>query len=250
MHPFQKHFADQSTASDKLAHHGYQRIYPWFLGHFVDRDVDLLEIGIHKTESLRLWKGYFKKIRLCGIDRDEIPFSDNDVRVFQVDQSKTEDLRRFRDIVGNRFDIIIDDGSHVPSHQILTLKELWVLLRPGGVYVIEDIETSYWKSSELYGYSFDSRKENVVRFTSQLIDEVNSEFRRTGDAKRNRRSALANEVEIVAFAYNCVVIVKKDPQSFASYYNRPYRLASQINSRSLWLRITRRLMTLLRSRRI
>jgi hypothetical protein len=74
------------------------------------------------------------------------------------------------------FSIIIDDGSHVPSHQWKTFTYLWKSLAPGGLYIIEDVETSYWKnSSHIYGYSL--RKEyNIVSQFKRMIDtHVNSD---------------------------------------------------------------------------
>jgi len=46
------------------------------------------------------------------------------------------------------WDIIIDDGSHVPRHQLITFTSLFPCVRPGGVYVIEDIESSYYDGSD------------------------------------------------------------------------------------------------------
>jgi len=50
------------------------------------------------------------------------------------------------------WDIIIDDASHYPPHQIISFQNLWPKLRPGGLYVVEDIETSYVDKGEVYGY--------------------------------------------------------------------------------------------------
>ena len=85
MHKFQKEFLDLPTSSDKLSHHGYHRVYPWFLSHFRDRHVRLLEIGIDRSESLRLWSSYFiGGLTLHGIDRDEKRFEDSRVTLHQV----------------------------------------------------------------------------------------------------------------------------------------------------------------------
>ena len=52
------------------------------------------------------------------------------------------------------YDIIIDDCSHHPDHQIISLMYLYAAIKPGGLYVIEDIESSYWNraGAEIYGY--------------------------------------------------------------------------------------------------
>ena len=64
----------ENSNSDKVSHHGYHRFYPWFLAHLQGQDINLLEIGIDRTESLKLWKGYFGKINLHGIDIAEKNF--------------------------------------------------------------------------------------------------------------------------------------------------------------------------------
>ena len=51
------------------------------------------------------------------------------------------------------WDIIIDDGSHVPYHMVFSFFSLWKAVVPGGLYVIEDVETNYWKpGSKVYGH--------------------------------------------------------------------------------------------------
>ena len=238
MHEFQRDFLVEDSKSDKIHHHGYHRIYPWFLKHFKDKEVRLLEVGIHETESMRLWRGYFSKLIVHGLDIDEKTFDDPNVELHRVDQSKEGELKAFIKSVGSSFDIIIDDGSHVPAHQILTLNHLWTLLSPGGIYIVEDIETSYWGKSSIYGYDFNAKSKgsNFVKFAAQLIDIVNSEFSK----KTSTEKGIGNfekEIEMVTFAYNCVIFVKKDLDSFSQYYNRDYKRSHKINSRSLYRRV-------------
>jgi demethylmacrocin O-methyltransferase len=58
----------------------------------------------------------------------------------QCDQSSEASLKEAIEIVGGKpFDLIVDDGSHIPDHQILTAKMLLPLLSPDGFYVIEDV---------------------------------------------------------------------------------------------------------------
>ena len=70
MKKFQQDFIINQSDSDKVSHHGYHRFYPWFLNHLRGQSVNFLEIGIDKTESLKLWKGYFNSVNLHGIDID------------------------------------------------------------------------------------------------------------------------------------------------------------------------------------
>lgn len=242
MHPFQEAFLRTNSNSDKLEHHGYHRAYPWFLAHLREKPVALLEIGIDAGESLKLWRSYFNELTLYGIDRDSKHDKDKSIRIFQVDQSKESELQAFSEQVGIQFDIILDDGSHIPTHQIFTLAHFWKLLKPGGIYIIEDIETSFWKKSALYGYEFNSDKEgqNLIRSLREAPNFVNSEF--LTDSHRNSLSnhplaAVLFDVEITSFAHNCVILVKKDPASFSKYYNRPYRYRELINILNIFRRI-------------
>jgi hypothetical protein len=44
---------------------------------------------------------------------------------------------------GNNADIILDDGSHMEDHMIISFKTLWTLLKPNGFYIIEDVRLSF-----------------------------------------------------------------------------------------------------------
>ena len=74
---------------------------------------------------------------------------------------------------GGNFTVIIDDGSHLPSHQLLSLETLWPSLAPGGLYIVEDVETSYWaQHAQLYGYSYIGQPSIVDRL-KLVADAVN-----------------------------------------------------------------------------
>ena len=249
MHKFQKEFLDLPTSSDKLSHHGYHRVYPWFLSHFRDRHVRLLEIGIDRSESLRLWSSYFiGGLTLHGIDRDEKHFEDSRVTLHQVDQSDRVQLRSFVDKVGTSFDVILDDGSHVPEHQVLTLEMLWPLLVPGGVYIVEDIETSYWGRASIYDYDFDSRQEkgNLIAQLAPTVGWLNKEFTGTlpdNAGVPNALDSVLRDVEVIAYAHNCVVLVKKNHAAFGAYYDREYRLRKCVMVRSSAFRSVLRVLS-------
>ena len=64
--------------------------------------------------------------------------------------SKPRPKRRSR-LAGREFDIVIDDASHVNTHQIAAFGHFWPLVRPGGWYVIEDVHASYWGRAYNHG---------------------------------------------------------------------------------------------------
>lgn len=202
--------------TDKVLHHGYHFFYPRFLEGMREDRFRMLEIGYGDGASARFWERYFPNAEVFVMD---IGVSGLHSRheVFLGDQSSLIDLERISDRLGStRF--IIDDGSHQPNHQYDTFEYLFnVLLEPGGVYIIEDIECNYWRSdSEVYGYKVGNF--NTVRKTTELIDRINSEF-----------SGERNEWRIGSITYgqNCVIITKQSDEERA-YFNRPYRFAERL----------------------
>jgi hypothetical protein len=222
-----KEFRNTGLTSDKITHHGYHRIYPWILGHLKDKkDVNLLEIGAHEMGSVKLWKQYFSSVDITIIDIDQK--SMDGVKCVKLDQSNREALEIFASENHSCFDVIVDDGSHVPEHQFTSVVSLWSTLKPRGIYIIEDIETSYWGNSEIYGYRFNSNKFSIVNEVKRGVDLLNIEFQ----FRKNRKNSLLDDIildsESIMFAYNCIILIKKSGE-FEHFYNREYRFAHKID---------------------
>jgi hypothetical protein len=133
--------------TDKIASRYLERYDP-ILQPLVDREIKLLEIGVHNGGSLLLWRDYFRKGTIAGIDL-ELPdglANEERIQLFQGSQSDPVFLSEVaRKIAPDGFDIIIDDASHFGE---LTKIAFWHLfdkhLKPSGLYVIEDWGTGYW----------------------------------------------------------------------------------------------------------
>ena len=132
-------------------HHDFLRLYESFLSPLRDRTLRLLEIGVWTGQSLRTWAEYFPQARVVGVDINPgaRQFAGGQVAVEIADQSDAAQLAALAEAHGP-FDVVIDDGSHVWAHQILTLRTLLPSVRPGGFYVLEDIDTSYGALAEQY----------------------------------------------------------------------------------------------------
>lgn len=103
----------------------------------------LLEIGVLKGGSHRAWKELFPNTRVVGIEIDSsITESNKDIEIYTGDQTDRLFLNHVIDTIGHP-DIIIDDGGHTRLQQILSLTYLWPHLVSGGLYIIEDLETSF-----------------------------------------------------------------------------------------------------------
>lgn len=119
----------------------YFEIYERHLHKFVGREVVLAEIGVQSGGSLDMWRHYFGAGgRIHGIDIDPRGknFESDGVSFHTGDQSDRNFWREFRAQVPG-LDILIDDGGHTPEQQRITLEEMLPHLRPGGVFLCEDI---------------------------------------------------------------------------------------------------------------
>jgi SAM-dependent methyltransferase len=119
----------------------YFEIYHRHLAKFVGRSPVVVEVGIYSGGSLPMWKHYFGPgCHVHGIDIDPecIAYNGADTTVHIGDQADRAMWRRFREAVP-QVDILIDDGAHTPEEQVVTLEEMLPHLRPGGVYICEDV---------------------------------------------------------------------------------------------------------------
>jgi hypothetical protein len=184
---------------DKSTYHQYTEIYPIFLDKFKNEEFSLLEIGIDEGKSYKLWEKYFSLAKIYGMDIGHSSITDRG-EIFIGDQSNIDDLISVSSKIDN-CKIIIDDGSHIADHQLKCFYYLFEnLLQDGGVYIIEDIECSYWNPNTiLYGYNTGNL--NIVDYFTKLNHTVNSHY--------NLHSNPLN-IKMITFAPNCIIIQKGD----------------------------------------
>lgn len=138
--------------SDKFGQHWYTPHYHYYFKELRDEEISLLEIGIGGYDdpekggsSLRMWRDYFQKGQIYGLDYYAKPGVSGDrIRTYQGSQADPLAITPIIVDSSNRyFDIIIDDGSHRNEHVIASFQMLFPYVVEGGWYVIEDTQTSY-----------------------------------------------------------------------------------------------------------
>jgi hypothetical protein len=146
-------------ASDKQSQNGYAPIYHALFKHLRDRHIALLEIGIGTViqgaycsmyghdlpgyrpgASLRAWRDYFVNGVIHGVDVQPDTMILDEPRIHTAICDTTDPIAVFAYLGRtSKFDVIIDDGAHIPELQLRTLRNFYPGLRPNGLYVIEDV---------------------------------------------------------------------------------------------------------------
>lgn len=127
--------------------HNYLDKYEFFLRQLRGEKFTLLELGVFEGGSERMWKAYFPQAQIVGVDINPEckKFAEERIDIRIADLGNPEVLEGLKAL---RPQVIIDDASHLWSHQILALMTLFPVLPSGGVYILEDMETSL--NPELY----------------------------------------------------------------------------------------------------
>jgi len=163
--------------------HDYARFYDQHFSHLKDESFNLLEIGVSTGRSLLMWEKYFKKATIYGIDNDlKWIRSDKDrIKVLFGDQLDFKFLDQLiKDV--NEFTIIIDDGGHLMEQQIATFEHMFPLLSNKGIYVIEDLQTSY-----IQGYNKKYKDLTTIEFLKNRIEDIELNGKRVNNAHLSGR---------------------------------------------------------------
>jgi demethylmacrocin O-methyltransferase len=162
--------------------HGYTRHYAEYFRQIRRRKLHILEIGVggyqdpkSGANSLRMWQSYFPNSMIYGIDvADKRYHEDKRIKIFQGSQNDPAFLESLATHIGH-IDIVIDDGSHINEHILTSFRALFPRLASPGIYVIEDIFTSYWPEYGGDWHNLNDRPTSVALIKS-LIDGLHYQY--------------------------------------------------------------------------
>lgn len=191
-------------------------LFHWYTPHyekhfraFVDQPVRLLEIGIggysdpaSGGESLRMWQQYFRRGSIYGLDIYDKSLDVPRVHTIQGDQGDHAFMDQLGKDIGP-LDLVIDDGSHLQDHVLTSFRAVFPHLRNGGIYVVEDLEPSYWPG---WGGGPPTEASHVtggIGFLKTLIDGLNHREFDGGEP-----TYLDRNVRSLHFYHNIAFIVK------------------------------------------
>lgn len=172
-----RHGTDKATN-----HHKYTPIYERYLGHLRTAPLRILELGVGGDEhpdrggqSLRMWRDYFPNALVVGVDLHEKRLTDLGprIKIYRAAQTDPDALAAIDDADGP-FDVIVDDASHHNALTPQTFRILFPLLKPGGLYFVEDVHTSYWRE-HFGGNENPLAQDTIMGYFHWLTHQLNDE---------------------------------------------------------------------------
>jgi len=195
-------------------HHDYCSIYEKLFSSLRYDKFVFIECGIGGYEyidrggqSARMWREYFPLADIVTFDihKKHLPNFEG-IKVFKGSQIDREFLVDMFTKVGNPT-VFLDDGSHVNSHVIETFEIVFPLLKPQGIYVVEDFETSFYERDG-FGGTLDLSDYTVntsLNYFRKLVDEVNYKYIEGFTPNEKFK----DQIESISFYRNLIVIHKK-----------------------------------------
>jgi len=193
----------------RLAHKWdhYHGIYDRHLARFRGTALKFLEIGVSHGGSLQIWRKYFgPNATIFGVDVDpRCSVVDNPPSI-NVRIGSQADVAFLRSVVAEMggIDVVLDDGSHYVPHQRATFDALFPLLSAEGVYIVEDMQTNYWRGRYQGGWR---RRSTFLEQMKDLVDDMNGWWH-----KRHQRLPDAHRIVDAVHFYNSMVVLEKKPQ--------------------------------------
>lgn len=161
------HMMKKKDCDKGLGFHNYSTFYHALFSPIRDKEVRLLEIGhCKKGVSLPVWREYFSKATIIGVDCEEIEDDSEGILRYVFNQKSVEDIRRVMDSI-QPVDIIIDDGIHNFDDNWNLFTHVFPYLSEGGIYIVEDLKSE--TRDEFLKRRHDLLKRNDVS-TFQLLD--------------------------------------------------------------------------------
>lgn len=192
---------DGKRLMEKWKH--YFEIYERHFNRYRNQEVVILEIGVSHGGSLQMWKEYFgPKAKIYGIDIDPRckAFEEENITIFIGSQSDKKFLEQVKKEIP-LIDILIDDGGHTMEQQIVSFEVLFNHIKEDGIYLCEDLHTSYLVS---YGGGY-RRRGTFIEYSKNFIDYINAYHSQQKRLKINNFTQSAYSLHY----YDSVLVIEK-----------------------------------------
>ncbi len=202
MNDLEKYFTENTKRRIFKWHH-YFEVYERHFSKFRGKDVNILEIGVLHGGSLQMWKDYFgSKAKIYAIDINPKckNFEEENVKIFIGSQSDRNFLKEIKKQMPP-VDILIDDGGHTMEQQIVSFEELFDHITPQGVYLCEDLHTSYWDE---FGGGY-KKADTFIEYSKNFIDYINAFHSKNDSLKINSFTETVHSLHY----YDSMLVIEK-----------------------------------------
>ena len=185
----------------------YFEIYDRYFSRYRGTDVHVVEFGVSQGGSLQMWKNYFgDKAKIYGIDINPLckQLEEDQIEIFIGDQEDRKFLKSLGEAIP-RIDILIDDGGHTMNQQINTFEEMFPYIDKNGVYLCEDLVTSYWQK---HGGGY-KKSGTYIEYSKNFIDYINAWHSK--EPMRLRVSDFTRSVHALHY-YDAMLVIEKRPK--------------------------------------
>jgi hypothetical protein len=185
----------------------YFDVYDRHFSRYRNQEVVILEIGVNQGGSLQMWKSYFgEKAQIIGIDIDPRckSLEEENITIFIGSQSDKKFLRSVKEQIP-KLDILIDDGGHTMVQQIVSYEELFSHIKEDGVYLCEDLHTSYQIA---YGGGY-KRRGTFIEYSKNFIDSLNAYHSSQNKYFGIKVNEFTKSVDSIHYYDSIIVIEKK-----------------------------------------
>ncbi len=182
----------------------YFPVYERYFAPFRGKAVNILEVGVFHGGSLQMWKDYFgTKAKIYGIDINPEckKLEEEQIEIFIGSQSDRKFLSELKSKLP-ALDIILDDGGHTMQQQIVTFEEMYGHVKNGGIYLCEDVHTSYWLK---FGGGY-KRRGTFLEYCKSRIDSINAFHSRQSSFRPDQYTSKINSVHF----YDSMVVFEKE----------------------------------------
>lgn len=168
---------------------GYTPYYDLLFRHLKNEKINFAEIGIENNASTKMWRKYFSKAKIYGFEFEDIKIKKakkhklKNTVYYKIDVSNQNNIQKTFSKINKKFDIIIDDSTHIFDHQINVIKKVHPFIKKNGLLIIEDIyknrkenlEENYYKKIKNLKYKFEKiyfvEFHNINNYTANWKNE-------------------------------------------------------------------------------
>jgi demethylmacrocin O-methyltransferase len=159
-----------ALGTDKnLTGHGYTIHYEKYFEPFRHKPLKILEMGLGVAgASVKTWDRYFHYAEVYGVDIEERckELDGGNIHITIGNLSDEKFVDEYITSVEGGWDIIIDDANHHVNQQKFLFRKFFPTVKDGGIYVVEDLGSSYWSS---FGGAY-RQEDTMVEYLKSLVD--------------------------------------------------------------------------------